>query len=76
MVTPMIDLNAQHQRRNGTVQTLPSRHGAPYDSLQQEDYLEIRDSNYEQIRNSQVAETSSVSSQEYIEPITAPPLHP
>ena len=76
MVNPMIDLNPQHQRRNGPIQTLPNRQGAPNDRLPQEDYLEMLDLPYEPIRNSQMAETSSVSSQEYTQPTTVPPPHP
>ena len=76
MVNPMIDLNPQHQRRNGPIQTLPNRQGAPNDRLPQEDYLEMLDLPYEPIRNSQMAETSSVSSKEYTQPTTVPPPHP
>ena len=67
MVTPMVDLNPQHQRRNGSVghPTIPSGQEASYEGLGQEGYLDLH---YEQIRDSQMAETSSVSSHEYIAP--------
>ena len=74
MVTPMIDLNQQQQTRNGSIrpQTFQRRQVAPHEDLTYEDYFQIQESHYEQIRNSQMGETTSVSSQEYLEPIPRP----